>query len=197
MNRLKGKVAVITGGTRGIGLALAKAFRDEGAAVMICGRSQVSVESALNQLQMNVKDVRGMVVDVTSLDQVDNLRQQTIQEFGKLDVWVNNAGYPGPYGPTLDVHPQTFYQVMQVNMIGVYNGSRVAMSHFIKQRQGKLINLLGHGAKGPVPFQNAYGSSKVWVRNFTKALAEETKSSGVGVRAAASPPHTPNHLILK
>ena len=181
MNRLKGKVAVITGGTRGVGLALAKAFRDEGAAVMICGRSQASVERAVNQLLTNGNNIRGMEVDVTDLDQVDNLARQTIQEYGRLDIWVNNAGFSAPYGPTLDIHPQTFYQVMQVNMIGVYYGSRVAMSHFINQRQGKLINLLGRGAKGPLPFQNAYGSSKAWVRNFTKALAEETRDLGVGV----------------
>ena len=181
MERLKGKVAVITGSTRGIGLALAKAFRDEGATVMICGRSQASVESAVNQLRTNGSNIGGVAVDVTDLDQVDALARQTIQEFGRLDIWVNNAGYPGPYGPTLDIDPQTFYQVMQVNAIGVYYGSRVAMSHFVKQRQGKLINLLGHGAKGPLPFQNAYGSSKAWVRNFTKALAVETKDSGVGV----------------
>ena len=181
MERLKGKVAVITGSTRGIGLALAKAFRDEGAAVMICGRSQASVESAVHQLRTNGGDIGGVAVDVTDLDQVDALARQTIQEFGRLDIWVNNAGYTGPYGPTLDVHPQTFFRVMQVNMIGVYYGSRVAMRHFVKQHQGKLINLLGHGAKGPLPFQNAYGSSKIWVRNFTKALAEETRDLGVGV----------------
>jgi NAD(P)-dependent dehydrogenase (short-subunit alcohol dehydrogenase family) len=183
MNRLLGKAAVITGGTRGIGLALVKAFQDEGAAVMICGRSQASVESAVRQLQAIGDNIRGMVADVTDLDQMYALAKQTIREFGQLDIWVNNAGYAGPYGPTLDIHPQTFYKVMQINTIGLYNGSRVAMSHFANQHQGKLINLLGHGAKGPLPFQNAYGSSKAWVRNFTKALAAETSGSGVGVFA--------------
>jgi NAD(P)-dependent dehydrogenase (short-subunit alcohol dehydrogenase family) len=109
------------------------------------------------------------------------LAEQTIREFGKFDIWVNNAGFPGPYGQTIDVQPETFYRVVQVNIIGVYNGSRIAMRHFLSQRQGKLINMLGRGAKGPLPYQNAYGSSKVWVRNFTKALAVETKGSGVGV----------------
>lgn len=179
--RLSGKVAVITGGTRGIGLALAKAFHEEGAAVMICSRSQASLGSAISLLHAPGDKIRGMVVDVTDLDQVNALAKQAILEFGQLDIWVNNAGYAAPYGPTLDIQPQTFYQVMQVNMIGVYNGSRVAMRHFVSQGHGKLINLLGRGAKGPLPFQNAYGSSKVWVRNFTKALAAETKGSGVGV----------------
>lgn len=181
MNRLSGKVAVITGGSRGIGQALANAYLDEGAAVMIASRSKASVDNALSQLQVKGDQTRGMVVDVTDLEQVQALAERTIREFGKLDIWVNNAGYPGPYGPTIDVQPETFYQVIQVNIFGVYNGSRVAMRHFLSQRQGKLINLLGRGAKGPLPYQNAYGSSKVWVRNFTKALAVETKGSGVGV----------------
>lgn len=183
MNRLSGKVAVITGGSRGIGLALAKAFLDEGASVMIASRTKASVENAVSQLKAKGDDISGMVVDVTSLERVQVLAEKAIQEFGRLDIWVNNAGYSGPYGPTIDVHPQTFYQVMQVNVVGVYNGSWVAMRHFVGQRQGKLINMLGRGAKGPLPYQNAYGSSKAWIRNFTKALATETKGSGVGVFA--------------
>lgn len=181
MDRLSGKVAVVTGGSRGIGQALAKAFLDEGAAVMLASRTRSSMENAVSHLQVKGDKIRGMAADVTDLEQVQALAEETIQEFGRLDIWVNNAGNPGPYGPTIDVQPQTFYQVIRVNIIGVYNGSRVAMRHFLSQRQGKLINMLGRGARGPLPYQNVYGSSKVWVRNFTKALAVETKGNGVGV----------------
>ena len=77
--------------------------------------------------------------------------------------------------------PDAFYQLVQTNILGEYYGSRTAMSHFIAQRSGKLINILGHGYNGPVPWQNAYAASKAWGRSFTKSLAEETKDSGVGV----------------
>jgi NADP-dependent 3-hydroxy acid dehydrogenase YdfG len=79
--------------------------------------------------------------------------------------------------------PEDFYQVVQTNVLGVFNGSRAALEHFLKQRSGKLINILGHGYNRPVPWQNAYGASKAWARSFTKALAEETKESGVGIFA--------------
>ncbi len=183
MNRLSGKVAVITGGTRGIGLALAQAFLAEGASVMIGSRSKEAVESAVSQLKTKTYNVHGVVVDVGDLAQVQALEEATVNEFNRLDVWVNNAGYAAPYGETLGVDPTTFYKVVQTNILGVYYGSLVAMRYYLSQGHGKLINLLGRGAKDPLPFQNAYGSSKAWVRSFTKALAEETKGSGVGVFA--------------
>jgi NADP-dependent 3-hydroxy acid dehydrogenase YdfG len=73
--------------------------------------------------------------------------------------------------------------VIETNILGVYYGSRAAMQHFLAQRSGKLINVLGRGYNRPVPWQNAYASSKTWMRSFTKALAEETRDSGVGVYA--------------
>jgi len=183
MNRLLGKVAIITGGTRGIGLALAEAFAVEGAAVVVGSRSLESVKSAVSLLGAKGYQVRGYQVDVSSIDQVQALADHAIRELGHFDIWVNNAGVAGPYGPTMDIDLKTFQQVLQTNILGVYYGSHVAMRHFLSQRQGKLINLLGHGAKGPVPFQNAYSSSKAWVRSFTRSLAQETKGSGVGVFA--------------
>ncbi|MBN2005885.1 MAG: SDR family oxidoreductase [Anaerolineae bacterium] len=183
MGLLDGKVAVITGGTRGLGLGIAQAFARDGAAVVVASRSQKSVDQSVQQLLAEGARASGMVVDVSSLEQVQALAQHAISHFGRLDIWVNNAGTAGPYGPTLDFDPKDFVQVVQTNILGVYYGSRTALSHFVAQRSGKLINLLGHGYNGPVPWQNAYGSSKAWVRAFTKALAEETKESGVGVFA--------------
>jgi NAD(P)-dependent dehydrogenase (short-subunit alcohol dehydrogenase family) len=101
--------------------------------------------------------------------------------FGKLDIWVNNAGLSAPYGPTMSIGSDRFTQVIQTNVLGVYYGSQAALKHFLPQKSGKLINLIGRGADKPVPFQNAYASSKMWVRSFSKSLAEEYKDSGVGV----------------
>ena len=88
--------------------------------------------------------------------------------FGNIDIWVNNAGYGGIYGPTATIDPQDFERVMRTNIFGEYYGSWVALQHFLAQGTGgKLINLLGRGDTTPVAFQNAYASSKAWVRNFT------------------------------
>jgi len=183
MDLLKDKVAVITGGTRGLGLAIAQAFAGEGAAVVVASRSQASVESAVAELTARGGKAGGLAIDVSDLAQVKRLAEYASQTYGKLDIWVNNAGIAGPYGPTLELTPEIFYQVIQTNILGVYHGSRTAMHYFLAQRSGKLINLLGHGYNGPVPFQNAYAPSKAWIRSFTKALAEENKDSGVGVYA--------------
>lgn len=175
------KVVVITGGSRGLGLGIAKAFSEQGYAVVIASRSIQSVEQAVQNIQASGGQAAGKAVDVADMQQLKDLLQFTLTTFGRLDVWINNAGTAGPYGDTLDCSPDTFYQVIQTNIVGVYNGSRVAMKHFIPQHKGKLINILGAGWNKPVPYQNAYSSSKVWIRWFTKSLAQETKDSGVGV----------------
>lgn len=183
MDRLIGKVAVITGGTCGIGLALAQAYAAEGASVFIASRTSSSLETAVNRLRQAGYSVAGRAIDVTELAQVQALADAAIQEFGRLDIWVNNAGIAGPYGPTAQVDPEIFLEVVQTNILGVYYGSIVALKHFMDRGQGKLINMLGFGAKGAAPFQNAYGSSKAWVRWFTQSLAQETRDSGVSVFA--------------
>ena len=183
MKQLENKVAVITGSSRGIGFAIAKAFVSEGAKVVIASRSAADVKQAVSLLDENGHLAVGMAVDVSQLDQVQSLANLAMERFEKMDIWVNNAGTAGPYGATIDLSPDAFVQVIQSNIMGTYHGSRTAMRIFLNQGYGKLINLLGHGYKGAVPFQNAYASSKAWVRAFTQNLAQETKISEVGVFA--------------
>jgi glucose 1-dehydrogenase len=180
---LTGKVAVITGGTRGLGLGIARAYAAGGAAVMVASRSQKSVDEAVKQLQALGAKACGMAMDVADLAQTQALAKFTVNQFGRIDIWVNNAGTAGPYGPTLGFQPEAFYQVVQTNIIGTYNGSRTALNYFLKQKSGKLINMLGAGHEKPLPYQNAYGSSKMWIQAFTLALADECKGQGVDVFA--------------
>jgi glucose 1-dehydrogenase len=183
MGILEGKVAVVTGGTRGLGLAIAKAFANEGAAVVVASRSGQAVQDTVAALRGSEAQADGLATDVAKPAQVEALARHARLSFGRFDIWVNNAGVAGPYGPTMGLAPDAFHQVIQTNIAGTYNGARTAMSHFLTQGSGKLINLMGHGYKNPVPYQNAYSSSKAWCRSFTLALAEETKDSGVGVFA--------------
>jgi glucose 1-dehydrogenase len=183
MGRLSGKIAVITGGTRGIGLAIAKAYAMEGASVVISSRKSHSVNNALDETRKLGLSIAGFQADVASYDDMNTLLKFTLERCGGLDVWFNNAGIAGPYGPTWALGVETFERVISTNILGVYYGSMVAMGYFMGQGHGKLINMLGAGAKRPAVFQNAYGSSKAWVRNFTKTLAEESKSTNVGVYA--------------
>lgn len=183
MSILKDKVAVITGGSRGLGLGIAEAFAREGAAVVIASRSKKSVDAAVQSIQSRGHRATGLPCDVGNLAQVEALAAHAVATFGRLDIWVNNAGLSAPYGPTAHLPSSEFQATVNTNIIGVYNGSVTALRHFVAQRSGKLINLLGRGDNQPVPYQNAYASSKTWVRSFTAALAKEYADSGVGIYA--------------
>lgn len=183
MAALENKVAVITGSSRGFGLAIARAYAGAGAAVVISSRTSSSVEQTVSGLQAEGHRAFGVSCDVSDLAQVETLARRTLDAFGQLDIWVNNAGIAGPYGPTVHLSPESFTQVLQTDIFGVYHGSLVAMRHFLRQDTGKLINVLGRGASNPTPYQNAYASSKTWVRSFTLALAKEYQESSVSVLA--------------
>jgi pyruvate,water dikinase len=181
MKTLEGKVAVITGGTRGLGFLMAQAFGRAGAAVVIASRSAPKVEEAVQSLRAEGCRASGMACDVTRLDQVQALGVYATEQFNGLDIWVNNAGISSPIGPTAHVPSNLVEDLFQINIMGTYHGSMVAMQHFLPQCKGKLINLLGMGAGKPTPLHNPYSSSKSWVRIFTLTLAKEYRDSGVGV----------------
>jgi NAD(P)-dependent dehydrogenase (short-subunit alcohol dehydrogenase family) len=183
MGILDGKVAVITGGSRGFGLAVAKAYAGAGAAVVLASRSQPSVDQAVDALRAQGYRAAGIACNVGELAEMERLKAFALESFGQLDVWVNNAGVSPAYGPTLGTQPGEFAQAVNTNILGVYYGSITALDHFRHQGKGKLINILGRGSDRPAPMQNAYGSSKIWVLWFTRALAEEYKETGVDILA--------------
>lgn len=185
MKMLEDRVAVITGGTRGLGLGIAQAYAAAGAKVVIAGRSQSTIDTALSLLRTSGVQAAGITCDVGDLNQVEALAAFAIETFGTIDIWVNNAGLSGPFGPTTAIPTSSFMRVVNTNIVGVYNGSTVALRHMVPQHSGKLINLLGRGDsdKKGVVFQNAYGASKTWIRSFTLALAQENKDTGVGIFA--------------
>jgi len=181
MGTLDGKVAVITGSTRGIGLGIAEAYARAGAAVVIASRSQAAVEETVKHLQEAGGKAAGLACDVSVQSQVQALAEFAVKTFGKVDVWFNNAGLETAYGPTMSYSSEDFSRVVQTNIMGVYYGSQAALKLFLPQHSGKLINMVGRGYKGPVPYQNAYAASKAWVLSFTSSLAQEYAESGVSI----------------
>lgn len=181
MKTLEGKVAVITGASRGLGMAIATLFAREGAKVVLSARSENDIGQIAASLHSQGLEATAFPCDVADPMQVENLARFAIQGYGRFDIWINNAGTAGPYGSTIDLSPDQFLSVLRTNIFGVYYGSTIAMRHFLPRKSGKLINILGAGSKKPVPNQNAYGSTKSWIRVFTLALADEYKNSGVGV----------------
>ncbi|MBI1276697.1 MAG: SDR family NAD(P)-dependent oxidoreductase [Anaerolineaceae bacterium] len=183
MGILEGKVAVITGSSRGLGLAMAEVYAREGASVVLAARTKKDVAEAVKELQAKGYNAAGASCDVGEYEQVKALADYAVTAFRKFDIWVNNAGVAGVYGPTAHIPRERFERVIRTNINGTYYGSIVALEHFLPQKSGKLINLLGRGDDGPVKFQNAYAPSKYWVKSFTAGLAEEYKDSGVDILA--------------
>lgn len=183
MQKLENKVAVITGASRGLGKAIAFSFARAGAKVIMAARSVKDIDQNAAELRSEGKKALAFACDVSEPAQVEALARFAIQSFGHFDIWVNNAGVAGPYGSTFDLTAEQFLGTLRTNIFGVYHGSKMAMGHFLPRKSGKLINILGAGSRKPAPNQNAYGSTKAWIRVFTLAMAEEYKEGGVGVFA--------------
>jgi glucose 1-dehydrogenase len=180
---LTGKVAVITGGTRGLGYAIALELANSGAKVVVGSRSEKSVQMAVQSLQSKGYAAAGLAGDVSDLNYIKQLSGIAQDIFGHMDIWINNAGMAGAYGPTLEIPVSEYKNVLATNITGVYQGSLVAMEVFSRQGSGKLINILGRGWNGPVPYQNAYAPTKAWGRNFTLGLAKENENKNINIFA--------------
>jgi NAD(P)-dependent dehydrogenase (short-subunit alcohol dehydrogenase family) len=178
---LKEKVVVITGSTRGFGLAIARAFVEAGAKVVVTGRSQEALDRALNGMQAEGR-VAGFLVDVREEAQVHALAQKVIEKFGRFDVWINNAGYSSGAGMLLDMNPCEALDMFMSNDLGVMHGTQAAMQRFLLRKQGMLVNIYGQGSfLRPASPTGLYGTTKAWLTSFTRTLAQENKGSGVQI----------------
>ncbi|MEC5192114.1 NAD(P)-dependent dehydrogenase (short-subunit alcohol dehydrogenase family) [Arthrobacter sp. MP_M7] len=177
---LRGRVAVVTGSSRGLGFAMARVLGHAGATVLLASRSDDDVAAAVERLRADGITASGRRCDTGELADVEVLRDEALR-LGTLDIWVNNAGTSGVFGPTASTPVDDFTRVVRTNILGTFHGSRVALPVFLDQGHGDLVNVYGQGDQGPVALQNAYASSKRWVRQFTETLRLETRSTGVRV----------------
>lgn len=181
---------VITGGTRGIGHGLARAFLDRGCRVAVCGRDEAVVEAALEKLRGGPHAV-GHTADVTDREQVAGLWTAAENAFGPVDIWINNAGATTARKPLWELGPQEADAVTAVNLRGVVNGSAVAAERFLRQGRGRVWNMEGFGSDGrTMPGLSVYGASKRGVTYLTGALAADLK------RERETRPHDVRALLL-
>lgn len=178
---LKNKVVVVTGSTRGYGYAIAESFLEAGSLVAITGRSQKAVDSALTSLQTKGR-VSGFVMDVREEEQIYKLVDDVIKEFGRIDIWVNNAGYSNAAGMMLDMDPQDALDMFLSNDLGLLRCTQAIMHYMLPRKQGLLINIYGNGSfLRPASPTGLYGATKAWVTSFTRSLAKELQGSGVQI----------------
>ncbi|WP_353951149.1 glucose 1-dehydrogenase [Knoellia sp. S7-12] len=183
---LEGRVAVVTGGTRGLGEGFARALGSAGAAVMLLGRDRDRGEAVARELTEEGVDAAYLTVDVTQPDAVSTALEETIARFGRCDILVNNAG-ACVHAPALDVTPEDWRKVMSVNLDAVWTCSQTFGRHFVQQRAGVIVNIgsmSGLIVNRP-QWQPAYNASKAAVHHLTRSLAAEWGEFGVRVNALA------------
>ena len=182
MGKLDEKVAIITGSTRGIGKAIAKAFVQEGAKVVITSSNKDNVAAALDDFPG--ERAFGHVCDVSDYTEMEKLVATAVERFGRLDVFINNAGISDTFYNITNGDPQEWGRVIDINLKGTYYGTRAALNYFLETgRSGKIINMAGSGTdkKSNTPYISAYGSSKAAIARFTFAVAEEYKNTDVSI----------------
>lgn len=177
---LRGKIVVITGGTAGIGKASVDAFLEEGCRVAVCGRSEDRL--AAFRAEYADRQVLAVRADVTSQGDMKRLAEETAAAFGRIDVWVNNAGIY-PKGDLEDMPLELWRETFAVNVDGVLYGSRAAIPHLRKAGGGVIVNASSYASIMPTGGRGAYGVTKAAVSHMTKVLAAELAPDHIRVVA--------------
>lgn len=185
MNFFKGKVIVITGGTRGIGFAIAKEFAQTGAVVAICSRNINSVEKAKEELNaLGFSMIFGMSVNVMNIEEIKGFFNHIEEKFGGVDILVNNAGIQISK-PSLEITEDVWDKTIDTNLKGNFFCSKFAAEHMIKKGGGSIINISSvqsiYVADGQVP----YSATKAAIVQITRSLAKEWAKSGIRVNCVA------------
>jgi NAD(P)-dependent dehydrogenase (short-subunit alcohol dehydrogenase family) len=188
---LANRCAVVTGANQGLGFAIARKYVEAGASVMICARSAELLDKAHRELLELAGDgasVLAQVADISRPHDVNALVERAVNELGRLDVLVNNAGVAGPAGAVEDVDWQDWMRTLEINLLGAVLLSRAVLPHFKRAQYGKFIQLSGGGATNPLPMLSAYAASKAAVVRFMETLAQETRQHNVDVNCIAPGP---------
>lgn len=183
---LQNKVAIVTGGSRGIGLAVVEAFLKEGATVVLCGSRQATADQAVAGLKEKCPEakVEGIWPDLTNYEDVKAAFDAVAEKYGRIDVLVNNAGV-SESTPFANYTEEIYDRVMDLNVKGVYNCSKAASDHMVKQGSGVILNVSSMVSRYGQPAGIAYPTSKFAVNGFTLSLARELAPKGVRVNAVA------------
>lgn len=189
MGRLDGKVAIITGGSGGIGLATAKLFLDEGAQVTIVGSRKETVDKALNELDCYAKNAIGVVADTSTEEGVKAYVDATLTNYGTVDILFNNAGIEGKVAPIVDASVEDFDRVMAVNVRGTWLGLKYVLPVLYENKAGSVINMssIGGLSAGPMPI-SPYVTSKFAITGMTRIVAVESAPYGVRVNSVHPSP---------
>ena len=181
--RLKDKVAIITGGSRGIGRAIASAFAREGAKIIIVSRNKSRCDEAAEDISKNGGIAIGIQADVSSETDVARMVKETGDRFQHIDILVNNAAVNLPYREVIDLTLEEWNWVVGVNLTAPFLCSRAVLPGMIAQRSGKIINLASSGGRRGAAGRMPYRPTKAALISFTECLAAEVKQHNIDVNA--------------
>ncbi|HSI87521.1 MAG TPA: SDR family oxidoreductase [Pyrinomonadaceae bacterium] len=177
---IEGKVAVITGGTKGIGFGIAEALIDAGARVFICGRDKSDLKTAIDRLSQK-GEAAGEVCDVRSEDQVRMMLEECDRVFGGVDILINNAGV-GYFGKTVEeLSGEQFRQTIETNLTGVFYGCHFAIPRMKTRGGGYIFNISSLAGQNAHPRMAAYNASKFGLNGFTEAMMQEVRHDNIKV----------------
>lgn len=177
---LRGKVVVITGASSGIGREAALVFACHGANLVIAARRVDRLAAVRLEIEAVGALCLDVVTDVADEAQVDRLAGAAIEHFGRIDVWVNNAGY-GLLAAIEEISAEDLRRILDVNLIGVFHGCRAALRAMRRQGGGHILNVSSLAGKVALPLNGAYAATKFAVNALGQALAEEVASAGIHV----------------
>ncbi len=181
---LHGKVAVVTGGSRGIGRTVAFALAREGAALTLCARDRVRLEKVGADLETSGTQVLAVQTDVTRPSEVDQMIEACLERFGQVNILVNNAGITRD-NLLLRMKDEEWDAVIATNLKGVFYCTRAVLRSMLKQREGRIINLTSVVGVMGNPGQANYAAAKAGIIGLTKVTAREVASRGITVNAVA------------
>ncbi len=182
MKSLEGKVALVTGASKGIGFSVAERLLAMGAKVFICGRDKAALDGARAHLD-SLGTVSGVVCDVRDERQINALFAECVGIFGGVDILVNNAGF-GIFGKTVEeMTPEEFRSIIETNLIGVFYACHESIPLMRKRGGGYIINISSLAGQNAHPRMAAYNASKFGLNGFTEALMQEVRSEGIKVTA--------------
>jgi len=182
MEQLKGKTALITGGSRGIGKAIAIALAKEGVDIIITGRNKSSLLHAQTAISEHSEKVMYAVMDVSKRNEVDTVIAEIIEKSAPIDILINNAGI-GAFGGFLELQPEQWEEIIQVNLLGVYYTTRAILPGMIARKTGDIINISSTAGLRGAPVTSAYSASKFGLLGLTESLMLEVRKHDIRVSA--------------
>ena len=185
MKKAKSKTAIVTGGSKGIGLRIAKILAKKKYNIVICSRKQSDLIKAKKEIKLYGVDCLALKADISNLKQCELVVKKCIKRFSKIDVLVNNAAIQGPVGKLWKNNIKEWEKTIQINLTGTFYMTHLVIPQMLKQKSGKIINLSGGGAAYARPLFSAYGCSKIAILRLTETLAEELKDTNISVISLA------------